>query len=224
MIKPIETEYNGYRFRSRLEARWAVFFDILGIPYEYEKEGYDLNGKWYLPDFWVPAWDAFVEIKGEAPTQEEKIKCAKLAKASGKNTLLIHGTPIPSGHKIAYFYSSGECTDTLGEFRQCRRCPEIFIVWKDDNDNAYGAMSIGHPKVEEYMKKDPRHECLDRWPLVHAEIEQAFNAARSARFEYGRRRPSTVYKIKRYKIRSRVLSFAKHKVYSVPQPNNHVRS
>ena len=30
-IKPIETVYNGYRFRSRLEARWAVFFRAVGI-------------------------------------------------------------------------------------------------------------------------------------------------------------------------------------------------
>ena len=37
-IKPIETVYNGYRFRSRLEARWAVFFDAAGIEYEYEPE------------------------------------------------------------------------------------------------------------------------------------------------------------------------------------------
>jgi hypothetical protein len=28
-IKAIETSYKGYRFRSRLEARWAVFFDAL---------------------------------------------------------------------------------------------------------------------------------------------------------------------------------------------------
>lgn len=26
-IKPIETRYKGCRFRSRPEARWAVFFD-----------------------------------------------------------------------------------------------------------------------------------------------------------------------------------------------------
>jgi len=39
-IKAIETVYNGYKFRSRLEARWAVFFDALGIEYEYEKEGF----------------------------------------------------------------------------------------------------------------------------------------------------------------------------------------
>ena len=30
-IKAIETIYNGYKFRSRLEARWAVFFDEAGI-------------------------------------------------------------------------------------------------------------------------------------------------------------------------------------------------
>lgn len=51
-IEPIQTYYKGYKFRSRLEARWAVFFDTLGIKYEYEPEGYVLNnGKWYLPDF-----------------------------------------------------------------------------------------------------------------------------------------------------------------------------
>ena len=40
-IKAIETMYKGYHFRSRLEARWAVFFDTLGIPWKYENEGYE---------------------------------------------------------------------------------------------------------------------------------------------------------------------------------------
>jgi hypothetical protein len=56
-IKPIETIYNGYRFRSRLEARWAVFFDALGVEYEYEPEGFELpNGGRYLPDFRVKCY------------------------------------------------------------------------------------------------------------------------------------------------------------------------
>lgn len=37
-LTAIETEYGGYKFRSRLEARWAVFFDMLGIKWEYEEE------------------------------------------------------------------------------------------------------------------------------------------------------------------------------------------
>lgn len=64
VIKPIETHYKGYRFRSRLEARWAVFLDALGIRYEYEIEGYDLGeAGWYLPDFWLPQQEIIVEIK-----------------------------------------------------------------------------------------------------------------------------------------------------------------
>jgi len=65
-IKAIETIYNGYKFRSRLEARWAVLFDALGLEYEYEKEGYDLSDfGWYLPDFYLPGPKVFVEVKGD---------------------------------------------------------------------------------------------------------------------------------------------------------------
>ena len=75
-IKPIETFYNGYRFRSRLEARWAVFFDAIGIKYLYEPEGYRLSdGTCYLPDFYLPEMNSFFEVKGELKlTDERKIK------------------------------------------------------------------------------------------------------------------------------------------------------
>lgn len=63
-LKPIETVYNGYRFRSRLEAKWAVFFDALGVEYEYEPEGFTLsNGDYYLPDFFLPKSKIYVEVK-----------------------------------------------------------------------------------------------------------------------------------------------------------------
>jgi hypothetical protein len=53
-MKPIETWYKGHRFRSRLEARWAVFFDALQFRWEYEPQGYVLpNTGCYLPDFKV---------------------------------------------------------------------------------------------------------------------------------------------------------------------------
>ena len=72
-LNAIETRYKGYRFRSRLEARWAVFFDTLKIPWEYEKEGYDLGEDgWYLPDFWLPTVGNFdgVGIWAEVKPQE----------------------------------------------------------------------------------------------------------------------------------------------------------
>ena len=65
----IETRYGGHYFRSRCEARWAVFFDVLGVRFEYEPEGYILHGKPYLPDFYIHDWDAWFEVKPEVSRQ-----------------------------------------------------------------------------------------------------------------------------------------------------------
>lgn len=82
-IEAIQTEYNGYRFRSRLEARWAVFFDALGVDYNYEPEGIESDdGVRYLPDFKVkcyadrgsscePYW-LYIEVKGEADENDAR--------------------------------------------------------------------------------------------------------------------------------------------------------
>lgn len=54
MKKAIQTTYAGYRFRSRLEARWARFLDFFpSIEWEYEPEGFSLPDGNYLPDFRV---------------------------------------------------------------------------------------------------------------------------------------------------------------------------
>jgi hypothetical protein len=77
-LKPIETFFKGYHFRSRLEARWAVFFEEIGFDWTYEPEGFELpSGAWYLPDFLIKnnkhCYDYFYEIK---PKEAEK--CAKV--------------------------------------------------------------------------------------------------------------------------------------------------
>lgn len=65
-IKAIDTVYKGCRFRSRLEARWSVFFDALGVRWEYEPQGYLVGAKRrpYLPDFYLTELRWWVEVKG----------------------------------------------------------------------------------------------------------------------------------------------------------------
>jgi hypothetical protein len=59
----IPTVYAGVQFRSRLEARWAAFFDLLRWPWDYEP--IDLEG--YIPDFLIRAREPFiVEVKGRS--------------------------------------------------------------------------------------------------------------------------------------------------------------
>lgn len=89
-MKALETIYKGYRFRSRLEARTAVFMDQLGIQWLYEPEGYDLDGLWYLPDFYLPELRTWVEIKPEKPTGEEEQKAARLAYHTAKRVVLFY--------------------------------------------------------------------------------------------------------------------------------------
>lgn len=48
-IKAHPTTYNGVEFRSRLEATWAAYFDIM--KWEWEYEPIDLKG--WVPDFYV---------------------------------------------------------------------------------------------------------------------------------------------------------------------------
>lgn len=100
-IKAIETEYNGYKFRSRLEARWAVFFDAAGIKYEYEPEGFEIKVNSeemyrYLPDFYLPDFDLWVEVKPSKSKllDEEKKLCAFLkydTQIAKSNGLIILG-------------------------------------------------------------------------------------------------------------------------------------
>jgi hypothetical protein len=93
-ILPIQTLYRGVLFRSRLEARWAVFYDTLGVEWHYEHEGFVIDGQPYLPDFWLPGvgdGGCHIEIKPVDPTQEETEKCAGLALASGKMVYLFLG-------------------------------------------------------------------------------------------------------------------------------------
>lgn len=60
-IKAIPTNYGGVNFRSRLEAKWAAFFDIIGVHWEYEP--FDLEG--WAPDFLLrkDGYSAVAEVK-----------------------------------------------------------------------------------------------------------------------------------------------------------------
>jgi len=68
----IPTVYNGIRMRSRLEAKYAAFFDRLGWAWEYEP--IDLDG--YIPDFIVDPGSELIlfEVKG----MDEELDAAKL--------------------------------------------------------------------------------------------------------------------------------------------------
>jgi len=112
MIKAIDTSYKGYKFRSRLEARWAIYFDAIGLEWEYEKEGFEFeDGKRYLPDFYIPDF-GYIEIKGKKPNEEEKEKAKKLSLGKNCGVTILVGTPNPEGNCFICFIEGLETCKT----------------------------------------------------------------------------------------------------------------
>ncbi len=100
-VEAIETEYGGTLYRSRLEARWAVLFDLARSEYQYEPEGYKLRSGWYVPDFWIGQWSCFFEVKHENVVIQTGHYCGERSKAEdltfmvGKDVLFGCGSPHP---------------------------------------------------------------------------------------------------------------------------------
>lgn len=112
-IRPITTRYKGYRFRSRLEARWAVFLDSLGVPWDYEVEGYVFpDGTRYLPDFWLPESGVFFEIKPGGLSFDAAEEAAHKAESLAiyKETTVFLATGAPDRALIDWFSASPRVT------------------------------------------------------------------------------------------------------------------
>lgn len=136
-LEPIETLYSGTTYRSRTEARWAVMFDKAGVGFQYEPEGFKFASGNYVPDFYISAWNCYLEIKpndfdlpaGEWP--RERCVAEELAEQSNKDVLIAAGWPcvgmmlfrinpdeMPSVSKVALAeYVSHWPVEEAGKFR-----------------------------------------------------------------------------------------------------------
>lgn len=82
--------------RSRLERNWARFFDHVGIHYEYEPKTFSTPLGGYLPDFFVPALDTWIEIKPLYPEPGELAKIQSVSDQSEQRAVVLAGFPVAS--------------------------------------------------------------------------------------------------------------------------------
>jgi len=92
-IQSLPTEYEGITYRSRTEAKWALFFKENSIPFAYEAEGFDLGGVKYLPDFFLTVGNCWFEVKPFDPTGREIDKAKRLAVATRRLVFIAPGAP-----------------------------------------------------------------------------------------------------------------------------------
>lgn len=201
-IQAKETLYNGYRFRSRLEARWAVFFDAAGIEYQYEPEGYVLeDGRSYLPDFYLPYFHLFVEIKHDREHDNGKAKelCLMKTKDQFTSILIVYGDPLTTDtelHTWIYVPDDGDSQINVYTFHDVG-------FWRETASNTNFLLVCD---LDQYCQE--LLEQLPEWDLFEMphtftvyslpfppeggfdtfdRLEEAKLRARRAQFEYGRK-------------------------------------
>jgi hypothetical protein len=103
----IPTRYAGCLFRSRLEARWAVFFDALEVRWQYETEGFILPSGYYLPDFWLADERLWLEVKGAEPEEDELDRWLEFAEAADWDWGSMAEEDPPSMLTTSHFRTSG---------------------------------------------------------------------------------------------------------------------
>jgi hypothetical protein len=189
-MKPIETHYNGYRFRSRLEARWAIFFDKARIKYEYELEGFELRDcGYYLPDFWLPKFKCWVEIKPEYDENDTQ-KVMRCFADTVAPIILFRGTPSLNWNGIIYCNdltdSSGGSYEARIGFTFCHICKVTTLSFSDDDKRFLSSgrelLDAGWAEWKTYC--DPEH----REAHTIGELADAIEASRAARFEYNEKK------------------------------------
>ncbi len=203
-IAAITTEYAGCRFRSRLEARWAVFFDSLQIGWEYEPDGYQVgpDGRRYLPDFYLLGLGTWVEVKGDMAALDLDMIAAAvdplhgLPRANPYNeisVLLLGPLPQPDAAHLHWVAArSGYCE----KFCACQDVHYSQVMfWPMELPDTLQAQAIELGMGAELHQcgrsvlTPPYKDLLKARPDVrqrpHGKVLDAYRAARSARFEHG---------------------------------------
>ena len=168
-IEAIETRYKGHRFRSRLEARWAVYFDALGIRYEYEPEGFDLGQLgYYLPDFWLPQVTMWAEVKPREFSKVEKEKARVLAEGTGYPVLLLDGPP-----ELRNYWAVHPPGEGVYDWFGRESCLNDYLLTAESERRFFGCTGLMPWTIDRDVFAEDSREA------------RAVHAARSARFEHG---------------------------------------
>jgi hypothetical protein len=149
-IPAIPTLYKGVRFRSRLEARWAAFFDNVGWQWDYEP--IDLEG--YIPDFVMRFHEPLlIEIK-PAFVKDDFLDARHKIEQSGwgGEALITYAAPqsarVGTGTTIGYLrHGPGWYGDDVGPWEIgflffCRNCKRLGVA---ASEGSFGCRVCGTP-------------------------------------------------------------------------------
>ena len=210
-LKSLPTLYNGYKFRSLLEAQWSAFFDHLAIEWHHELEGFTLSpfGDRYRPDFYLPELGYWIEVFNFCLSHEAT------SEKTRERAFVLHGSipwPYPNEGNIIGYSVNAQTEDDISQrdlcWQHCPLCQQIMI-------GRIGTMSCADCREEFGGLLDAALECVEGIPEIDKvfdiipamvagamnteyftsahkapALQEAYSAARSVRFDIQRSRRS----------------------------------
>jgi len=143
--KPLPTTQFGIRFRSRAEARWAIFFTSLGLRWSFEHQAFGRGRLKYLPDFYLPDCRIWVEVKTGWPDDEAKKKCELLHDATGELVVIACNGPSLFENTLVYGWpESGFWSEPMAWFED-RLDKGVLWLCGDDGEFCIGGWGSPTP-------------------------------------------------------------------------------
>lgn len=143
-----------------LNAQWKIFLDKLQVR--------------YLPDYFLPDLSCYLEIKGDEPKPDEDKKARRLSLLSGHRVIIAVGSPWHD-MKMSGFYMGikTDCVRFPWTWCVCLQCNQVGLIDK--------MMFTVYPEVSLLTSCTCK---LSKPLLKHSLLNEAFEKARQARFEF----------------------------------------
>ena len=165
-----ETLYNGVYFKSRLEAKWACFFDHIGASWGYEKmqamiTQSDGRSVVYTTDFTLFNMDCHIEVKPVYPSDEEMRKCMEAARISSNPIHLLYGSQ--PGAPYHQSFQDGPVAPAYGGMTFHKVRGGISVTWTkevvfciDRDPKIGGEEEVAKEVAKEVAHGDARRVCI----------------------------------------------------------------
>lgn len=187
MTSAIPTHFAHTNFRSRLEARWAALFDLIGWDWVYEP--FDADG--YIPDFLIPGARPLLVEVGPCITRADYEEKARKPAAAGltQDVLVVGVAPMPTWSPyrtpvglLAEHYPAHEGFTTEGNYVEpaglsafeeaswhgCRKCRAVAV---HSEIFSYAGRPCGHADGDGYLGEVIEQEFDYLWRSAGNEVQ-----------------------------------------------------
>lgn len=147
----INSNFGSMTSAKKSEESWRCFFEKIGVlGHQKISKKQVVNFKIIHPAFWIPSWNASIELVKKIPKKTDFLEILKKDRTA--NTIIVSGVPFPDKYSVRLISKEKGIYDFLeGAFFMCKECPALFFgVYDKGSKHIWASKYLGHP----YAKKD----------------------------------------------------------------------